>query len=385
MERKWVGKYRASVFTITSKILNLTNRLFSANFECILRTIKKNIYWILALLMLLVLAKHVSILHYVIGLDWELAITDGLISTFILTMSILGILLLVRAYPTTAAITLYALFVALFIRALGCLAQYESIKWWVDSPLREDYLVWLSRTLPVRFLIVWIFCTWVATIAAFRKNVAALDSRFQQQADASILLKEAELFKLRQQLQPHFLYNSLNSISALISISPDKAQEMVGKLSDFLRSSVKRESNDTLPIDEELNYIQSYLAIESVRFGDRLEIDYRHDYTDDAMIPPFLLQPILENAIKFGLYGNTGKVIIGLHISLVGDMLTLSVTNPYDPDMQPPRGTGFGLTGVQRRLYLIYSRSDLLETKKEGKQFTTILKIPQQYVQSNTD
>jgi LytS/YehU family sensor histidine kinase len=168
----------------------------------------------------------------------------------------------------------------------------------------------------------------MATITAFRKNLAAMDSRFQLQADASILLKEAELFKLRQQLQPHFLYNSLNSISALIMISPERAQDMVGKLSDFLRSSVKRESDDNVPIDEELRYIQSYLAIESVRFGDRLCIDFRHDYTDDATIPPFLLQPILENAIKFGLYGNTGIVHIGIHISLQADMLTLSITNP---------------------------------------------------------
>jgi hypothetical protein len=84
----------------------------------------------------------------------------------------------------------------------------------------------------------------------------------------SVLLKEAELFKLRQQLQPHFLYNSLNSISALIMISPEKAQEMIGKLSDFLRSSVKREAEDKIPVSEELNYIQSYLAIESIRFGD---------------------------------------------------------------------------------------------------------------------
>ncbi len=336
-------------------------------------------------MMLIVLAKHIFILHIVFGFGWELALSDGTISTLILTLFIWGIVLLIRAYPTTAAITLYALFVALFVSGLITLSQYETIKWWVNEQMYGQYIDWLQQTLPIRFLIVWIFTTWVATFSAFRKNMAALDSRFQKQVDASVLLKEAELFKLRQQLQPHFLYNSLNSISALIMIAPDKAQEMIGKLSDFLRSSVKRESEETLAIEEELNYIRSYLAIESVRFGDRLCVDLKQSYTDDARIPPFLLQPILENAIKFGVYGRTGKVDITIHISLADQMLELSITNPYDPDVQPPRGTGFGLTGIQRRLYLLYARNDLLETRKDEQYFTTILKIPQQHVQSNTD
>lgn len=335
--------------------------------------------------MLLVLVQHTFILYKVWDYNLEISITDAVISTAILTLSIWGIILLVRIYPITAAVTLYALFVALFVSALTSLAEYEAIKWWMNNPEKKEYIAWLSRTLPVRFLVIWIFCTWVATITAFRKNMAALDARFQQHADASALLRDAELFKLRQQLQPHFLYNSLNSISALIMMAPDKAQDMVGKLSEFLRSSVRRESDDILPIAEELSYIESYLAIESVRFGDRLCVDIEKTYSGHAVIPPFLLQPILENAIKFGVYGNTGKVEITIHISMAGNMLTLAITNPFDPDMQPPRGTGFGLTGIRRRLYLLYARNDLLDTRADDKKFTTVLKIPQPHVQSNID
>lgn len=324
------------------------------------------------------------ILHNVLHFEWSLSLQDGIISTAILSGGVWGILLLIRAYPTTAAITLYALFAALLMAGVVTLVEYETLRWTVNS-LNNTYTDWLVHTLPIRFLIIWIFNIWVATVSAFRKNMAALDSRFQKQTDASILLKEAELFKLRQQLQPHFLYNSLNSINALIMISPERAQEMIGKLSDFLRSSVKRESEQTLPIAEELRYIQSYLAIESVRFGNRLQVHFEQEYTDDATIPPFLLQPILENAIKFGLYGNTGIVNIIIHIVLEGSMLVITITNPYDPNMQPPKGTGFGLEGIQRRLYLLYARADLLETQKDEQYFTTILKIPQQHVQSNTD
>ncbi|GAA4467498.1 histidine kinase [Nemorincola caseinilytica] len=335
--------------------------------------------------MLVILAMHYFILSTLFDLPRDITIYDSVFSTVILTFSIWGIILLVRAYPTIVAITVYALFVALFVSSVTVFAQYEVLKLWLHEPAYEQYRTWLSSTLPVRFLAVWIFCTWVGTISAFRKNLAALDSRFQQQVDASALLKEAELFKLRQQLQPHFLYNSLNSINALIMIAPGRAQEMIGKLSDFLRSSVKRESDDMIPIADELSYIRSYLAIESVRFGDRLQVLFQQQDTDHASVPPFLLQPLLENAIKFGLYGNTGAVQIAVNIAMNGGMLQLSITNPYDPDMQPPRGTGFGLKGVQRRLYLLYARNDLLETHKDGSIFTTILKIPQQYVQSNTD
>jgi two-component system, LytTR family, sensor kinase len=333
---------------------------------------------------LMVLAIHLYILHYVVHLSWKITLSDGICSSALLSLSVWIIVLIIRAYPTTAAMMPYALFMALLVSAGIILVDWQIIKWWI---IKNDpvYNAWFEHTIPVRFLLTWILNSWIATNNALRKNITALETRFQQQTDASVLLKEAELFKLRQQLQPHFLYNSLNSISALVMISPDKAQDMVGKLSDFLRSSVKRESEDTLPVNEELRYIQSYLAIESVRFGDRLQVEFEKKFTDDATIPPFLLQPILENAIKFGLYGKTGAVRITISIVLEGPMLTITIVNPFDADIQPPKGTGFGLEGIQRRLYLLYARTDLLETNNDNQHFTTILKIPQSHVQGNTD
>ena len=336
------------------------------------------------LLVLVVLVIHLYILHVLLHFDWSLAAGDGFYSSIALTLSAWSVVLVIRQYPTTTLIYVYALMVALGISIAATLVISETLKWGIITH-NIEYKPWVAYTLPVRFLLLWILNSWVATNSALRKSISVLDSRFQQQADASILLKEAELFKLRQQLQPHFLYNSLNSISALIMIAPDKAQEMIGKLSDFLRSSVQRESEDTLPVSDELVYIQTYLDVESVRFGDRLQVHIEKNYTDDATLPPFLLQPILENAIKFGLYGKTGVVEISIRISLDGPMLTIMITNPFDPDNQPPRGTGFGLEGIQRRLYLLYARADLLETRKDGEYFTTILKIPQRHVQSHTD
>jgi len=341
-----------------------------------LRPIKKNIHWIVLTLILLVFAVHAYILYSIMHFTPNVTFIESACSSIILSLSVWSIILLIRNYPTTAAIIPYSILVALVISFVTTIAQWETLKWWVVTD-NAAYKPWLLHTLGLRFLLIWLMNTWIATNSALLKNINALDSRFQQKTDASTLLKEAELFKLRQQLQPHFLYNSLNSISALIMISPDKAQEMIGKLSDFLRSSVKRESEETLPISEELVYIKSYLDIESIRFGHRLQVNIEKEYAENAIIPPFLLQPILENAIKFGLYGNTGTVTIVINIKSDGPMLTITVTNPFDEDTQPPKGTGFGLEGIQRRLYLMYARTDLLETRKDANQFTTILKIPQ--------
>ncbi|RYD57154.1 MAG: sensor histidine kinase [Sphingobacteriales bacterium] len=346
--------------------------------------LNRNIRWKLPLLSVAILAIHTFVLYTYAGRAWDISYTDGIVSTAILALAIWGVLLLINAFPTRVGIIVYALIVA---AVLSMAVTYT--QWWVfrlslgkDDP---QHLTWLTFSTPFRFIFNWLVCTWTATYSALQKRSDELEDKFKQHTDASILLKEAELYKLRQQLQPHFLYNSLNSISALTMIAPDKAQEMIGKLSDFLRSSVRREAQEKIQIDEELRYIEAYLSIEAIRFGDRLNVQFEKEYTDDATIPPFLLQPVLENAIKFGLYGTTGSVSINTHISLQESMLTITITNPYGPDGALPKGTGFGLEGIRRRLYLLYARADLLETKKENEVFTTILKIPQTHVQGNTD
>lgn len=360
--------------------------------NCILKTsaplrfITKNIYWIAAVVILAGFVKHLLLLHDLFGFSWALSVYDAVSTMVVISGSIWSILLLVRSYPTKVTLYTYALLISLLAAVIATFADLQIIDLIVRAQKDSGpYLLWLKNSMPIRFLLIWVLFAWLATNAALRKNMQALNSRFQQHTDAAALLKEAELFKLRQQLQPHFLYNSLNSISALVMISPDRAQEMIGKLSDFLRGSVRREAEEHIPIAEELRYIESYLAIESVRFGDRLKVNFEKDYDDKAVMPPFLFQPILENAIKFGLYGKTGEVAITISIRIEHGMLILKIVNPYDPDSQPPKGTGFGLTGVGRRLYLLYGRTDLLETIKEHDTFTTILKIPQGNVQGNTD
>jgi LytS/YehU family sensor histidine kinase len=196
-------------------------------------------------------------------------------------------------------------------------------------------------------------------------------------AATSSMVREAELQKLQLQLQPHFLFNSLNSINAMIMIRPDEARQMVQQLSDFLRNTLRRADEHWMALAEEWDYIQLYLAIEKVRFGHRLEIETQWDkQTNTWIVPTLLLQPLVENAIKFGLYGTTDKVVIHIGTSIQEGMLQIRITNPFDGDMQPPQGSGFGLNGLRRRLYLLFARSDLLETRIDNNLFSVILKLP---------
>jgi two-component system, LytTR family, sensor kinase len=225
---------------------------------------------------------------------------------------------------------------------------------------------------------------------AFLANAAALSLTMQwnqlkdQQAlqtrrdEAERLAKEAELLKLRHQLQPHFLFNSLNSINALINSKPEAARKMVHQLSNFLRGTIKSEEVKSVLLREELDHINLYLEIEKVRFGHRLQtvIDI-DDAALELSVPPLLLQPLMENAIKFGLYGTTDDVLIQMTAASAMDMLKIQISNPFDKDVDTQAGTGFGLSLIERRLNLLFNRNDLLSINKEAATFTATIKIPQ--------
>jgi LytS/YehU family sensor histidine kinase len=155
---------------------------------------------------------------------------------------------------------------------------------------------------------------------------------------------------------------------------------MIQQLSDFLRGTLKKEENQWISLEEELQHLQLYLEIEKVRFGHRLSTEIKNETEGMKLqLPAMLLQPVVENAIKFGLYDTTGEVSIGIEAGKADGNLILQVKNPFDPETSlPNKGTGFGLKSVQRRLYLLFARNDLLQTEIEDKLFITTIKIPQQ-------
>lgn len=281
-------------------------------------------------------------------------------------------------YPTKVGLFIYALFMGVFV---GTTVWYleQSIAQWTFSN-DASFLLWHEKSKYLRLLLFCICSAWSLTQTSIDRKTKVLEEKFKTIADAATLHREAELFKLRQQLQPHFLYNSLNSINALVILQPEKAQEMIGLLSDFLRHSVRSDSREQIPIEEELAYIESYLAIESIRFGDRLQVSIEKHFNALSIIPAFIIQPLIENAIKYGLYGHIGQVDISIKIESDQNNLIIEICNPFDANHQMPSGTGFGLEGIKRRLFLMYGRNDLLSTRQNNNEFTTLLKIPQSYV-----
>ena len=248
------------------------------------------------------------------------------------------------------------------------------------APARVDFI---EDSLPVRFNIGMLLTGCSALISLLWYHTEEMQESLQLKSETEAIAKDAELYSLRQQLQPHFLFNSLNSISSLVGSDPVLSRKMIQQLSAFLRGTLNKEDTTWVLLSEELDHLELYLDIEKVRFGHRLNTDVVIT-APDARIPPMILQPIVENAIKFGLYDTIGTVTITINADMENNDLLVSVCNPYDPETaDPKKGTGFGLNSIRRRLFLLFSRNDLLTTTYNESVFNTTVKIPQQHDQGD--
>jgi len=246
--------------------------------------------------------------------------------------------------------------------------------------LPDNYDQFYSGSIYIRLAIGFLILGCMSLLSVLWYTLKEQQQNEQRKSEAEKLAKEAELYKLRQQLQPHFLFNSLNSINALIGTRPEEARQMIHQLSDFLRGILKKEENQWVTLSEELQHLQLYLDIEKVRFGHRLTTSIDAGENSGQMrIPAMLLQPVVENAIKFGLYDTTDVINISIAATSENGQLIIIVQNPFDPETSlPQKGTGFGISSVKRRLYLLFARTDLLETDAKDHLFTTRIKVPQQ-------
>jgi LytS/YehU family sensor histidine kinase len=154
---------------------------------------------------------------------------------------------------------------------------------------------------------------------------------------------------------------------------------MIQQLSDFLRGTMRKDEHQWSTLKEELEYLQLYLDIEKVRFGYRLQTKIECEESALQMkLPSLLLQPVVENAIKFGLYDTVGEVMITITAKNKNESLEVTVINPFDEETaQPLHGTGFGLASIKRRLFLLFARHNLLQTSTNNNQFITTIEIPQ--------
>jgi two-component system sensor histidine kinase AlgZ len=172
--------------------------------------------------------------------------------------------------------------------------------------------------------------------------------------ESDIASRAAELRALRAQVNPHFLFNCLNSISSMTSRDPEGARRMCLELAEFFRSSLKAGAEQRVTIASELALLRRYLDIEQVRFGRRLEvqIEERGDLSG-VTVPPLLLQPLVENAVRHGIATLIDGGIVRVVAAREGERVDVTVENAFDPDGRRP-GTGVGLTNVRERLEAAY-------------------------------
>ncbi len=195
--------------------------------------------------------------------------------------------------------------------------------------------------------------------------------------EARVLARDAELKALRAQVNPHFLFNCLNSISALTSADASRAREMCILLADFLRTTLRLGGKESITLEEELALIRGYLAIEKVRFGARVNME--ESVQNDALgvlLPPLLLQPLVENAIRHGIANLPEGGVIGLSVRRDRDAVSIAVENSFDPDTPSPLKTGLGLENIRQRLRARYGEDASVSVGAEGNRFLVKLLLP---------
>ena len=248
-------------------------------------------------------------------------------------------------------------------------------------PEQNNYQAYWDATFPYRVGTgVFIYGLIILTYYLF-VSLSNLSEKSAKEAKLESLVKETELKMLRSQINPHFLFNSLNSISSLTITDPEKARDMVVKLSEFMRYALSRKDEQPVSLQNELENLRLYLDIEKVRFGEKLTTEeiIEPDCLD-LKIPVMLLQPLFENAVKHGVYESTECVRIITKVRIIDGYFEINISNNYDPAPTLKRGTGTGLLNVSRRLELFYGNKASIKTTKENNIYTVSLYIPKDYL-----
>ncbi|MBC8054304.1 MAG: histidine kinase [Sphingobacteriaceae bacterium] len=322
------------------------------------------------------MGAHAATLFW-LGFDFKMAAIDSAISNVVILLASLIVSNTLRYYQPGRGKYFYIVTWCALLAILAVfLTRLLLLKLYPQDAVYEGVI---NKSLIIRCCVSFLLISGMGLISMLWYTQQEQKENERRKTDAERLARDAELYNLRQQLQPHFLFNSLNSISALIGRRPDEARTMIYQLSDFLRGTLRKEENEFVTLEEELQHLQLYLDIEKVRFGHRLKTEIRKEEgCSELILPAMLLQPLVENAIKFGLYDTTGEVTITIDAKCLQNYLRLIIKNPYDTNtVRPNSGTGFGLGSIKRRLYLLFARTDLLDTNGENDIFTTTVKIPQ--------
>jgi sensor histidine kinase YesM len=343
--------------------------------------ILKNFRNIIILLLYSVSFSVISFLILFFGLELDLnsSIAESLVSAILLCG-----LTITWHYPAKyISIEQHHLFKVFFshiVTAIFSSALWLLFIYIVMVPLigfDETYQNFFYQTILWRFLVGWMLYAIVVSFYYLVSYYSELQERSLKEYELKNLVTQAELRSLKFQINPHFIFNSLNSMSALTEIDSKKAKEMIIKLADFLRYILATNEREKNKLSEELKNIRLYLDIEKIRFEEKFDYSEQLEKEcNNAEIPNMILQPLFENVIKHAVYETFDKVTLTLNCSFNDGFLKIHLQNNFDESSKPRKGTGVGLKNINDRLNLIYRRNDLMEVKKEKGIFSVTLFIP---------
>lgn len=331
------------------------------------------------LLWVLVWAVFTSALYFFYDFNFEQASVDSLVYNLLFYGAGLAYWFNVR-YSSLEKSQFFNLVVSHLAAAALSVALIILLSQTILKNIYSDqaYVAFLNESLPWRAGLGVLYYIIIVLIYYQLIYFDYLKERSTRQAQLESMLKSSELEMLKSQINPHFIFNSLNSVSSLTIISPEKAREMIVKLSDFLRYSLGKQSDQMNSLKEEVKNILLYLDIEKVRFGERLNIVVEMDEKCESLfLPNLILQPLFENAIKHGIYESLEKITIKLSASCESNVLKVSVSNEYDPNAIGKKGKGIGLHNIKERLRLNYDITNGVFIHKTDRIFTVRLEIPQ--------
>ena len=286
-------------------------------------------------------------------------------------------------YNSLEDVTMSRMVLFHFIAASILCGIWISLTYAIFKPFIDDGDEYLTNSIPFKifggYVMYAVFLIFFYAVNYYQ----SLKEKIKKESEYKTLLREAELQALKSQINPHFLFNSLNSISSLTVSNPEKAQEMVINLSTFMRYSLTHGEKEMVTFSREIENIKLYLGIEKVRFGKKLNAEFIIDeHCQKAEIPNMILQPLFENAIKYGVYETTDQVTIQTICRCEGNLLKITIVNDYDSGSVQRKGEGIGLRNIRKRMQIIYNQPDLIKITDLKTSFEVQLIIPQKQAMS---
>ena len=258
-------------------------------------------------------------------------------------------------------------------RMLGVLGVGPAGGVLVETPGAAVFVAYRPVLFVVGALLYWLSVIFSYLLIAYEASREVE----RRNLELGLLAREAELKALRAQIDPHFIFNSLHSISALTATDPPAARRMCLLLADFLRETLRLGASGQIPLGEEFALADRFLAIEQIRLGARLNVARETDATaDGCLVPPLLLQPLVENAVNHGVAQLVEGGTIHIAARRAGETLTITMENPCDPERSRTRGVGLGLELLRKRLSNQYGSLDAVHAREQEGRFRVEVRIP---------